>query len=62
MNAFIGGIFEEIIPQTIQDMARIHPDIIIPGHRTGWKTTHLISHETPQAHIQGRVGTQVQLG
>ncbi len=37
VHAFIGGmhlsggIFEKIIPQTIQDVATINPDIIVPG-------------------------------
>ena len=68
VHAFIGGmhltggIFEKIIPQTIKDLTTIQPDIIIPGHCTGWKATHLISHEMPQAYIQGSVGTQIQLG
>ena len=68
VHAFIGGmhltggIFEKIIPQTIKDLTTIQPDIIIPWHCTGWKATHLISHEMPQAYIQGSVGTQIQLG
>ena len=67
VHAFIGGmhltggIFEKIIPQTIKDLTTIQPDIIIPGHCTGWKATHLISHEMPQAYIQGSVGTQIKL-
>ena len=68
VHAFIGGmhltggIFEKIIPQTIKDLTTIQPDIIIPGHCTGWKATHLISQGMPQAYIQGSVGTQIQLG
>lgn len=57
-----GGIFEKIIPQTIQDVARIHPDIIIPGHCTGWRAMHLISREMPEAYVQGSVGTQIHFG
>jgi 7,8-dihydropterin-6-yl-methyl-4-(beta-D-ribofuranosyl)aminobenzene 5'-phosphate synthase len=54
-----GGIFEKIIPQTIHDVKTIHPDIIVPGHCTGWKATHLISYEMPEAYVQGSVGTQI---
>src|SRR5213596_1846369 len=59
VHAFIGGmhlsggIFEKIIPQTIRDIAAIHPDIIIPGHCTGWRAMHLVSHEMPEAYVQG---------
>ena len=57
-----GGIFEKIIPQTIQDVKTIHPDIIVPGHCTGWKATHLVSNEMPEAYVQGSVGTQIHFG
>lgn len=68
VHAFIGGmhltggLFEKIIPQTIQDVADVHPDIIVPGHCTGWRATHLISHEMPDAYVQGSVGTQIHFG
>jgi 7,8-dihydropterin-6-yl-methyl-4-(beta-D-ribofuranosyl)aminobenzene 5'-phosphate synthase len=68
VHAFIGGmhltggIFEKIIPKTIQDVATINPDIIVPGHCTGWRATHQISHEMPEAYIQGSVGTRIHLG
>jgi len=68
VHAFIGGmhltggIFEKIIPQTIRDIAAIHPDIIIPGHCTGWRAMHLVSHEMPEAYVQGSVGTRIHFG
>ncbi len=57
-----GGIFEKIISQTIQDVAKVHPDIIIPGHCTGWKAMHLISREMPEAYVQGSAGTRIHFG
>jgi 7,8-dihydropterin-6-yl-methyl-4-(beta-D-ribofuranosyl)aminobenzene 5'-phosphate synthase len=68
VHAFIGGmhltggIFEKIIPQTIRDVSKIHPDIIVPGHCTGWRATHLINHEMPEAYVQGSVGTRIHFG
>ncbi len=68
VHAFIGGmhltggVFEKIIPQTIQDVATIHPDIIVPGHCTGWKATHLLSREMPEAYLQGSVGIRIHFG
>lgn len=65
VHAFIGGmhltggIFEKIIPQTIHDVAKINPQIIIPGHCTGWRATHLISREMPEAYVQGSTGTRI---
>ncbi len=65
IHAFIGGmhltggIFEKIIPQTIRDIVSIHPDMIVPGHCTGWRATHLVSSEMPDAYVQGSVGTRI---
>jgi len=68
VHAFIGGmhltggIFEKIIAQTIRDTAAIHPDIIVPGHCTGWRAMHLVSHEMPEAYVHGSVGTRIHFG
>lgn len=68
IHAFIGGmhltgsLFEKIIPQTIRDVTTIHPDIIVPGHCTGWRAMHLISHTMPEAYVQGSVGTRIHFG
>ena len=68
VHAFIGGmhltgsLFEKIIPQTIRDVTTIHPDIIVPGHCTGWRAMHLLSHAMPEAYVQGSVGTRIHFG
>jgi 7,8-dihydropterin-6-yl-methyl-4-(beta-D-ribofuranosyl)aminobenzene 5'-phosphate synthase len=68
IHAFIGGmhltggLFEKIIPQTVQDVTALHPDIIIPGHCTGWRAMHLLSREFPEGYVQPSVGTRIQFG
>jgi 7,8-dihydropterin-6-yl-methyl-4-(beta-D-ribofuranosyl)aminobenzene 5'-phosphate synthase len=53
VHAFIGGmhltggIFETIIPATIDDVAALAPDYLVPGHCTGYRA---------QAGIVGRFG------
>jgi 7,8-dihydropterin-6-yl-methyl-4-(beta-D-ribofuranosyl)aminobenzene 5'-phosphate synthase len=54
-----GGLFESIIPQTVSELARIGPDIIVPGHCTGWRATHELAHQLPDAYIQTSVGTRL---
>lgn len=54
-----GGLFEHIIPQTIGELARIKPDIIVPGHCTGWKATHELARQLPNAYVQTSVGTRM---
>ena len=57
-----GGLFEPIIPATIAELAAIGPAIIVPGHCTGWKATHEIARQLPQAYIQTSVGTRLHFG
>jgi 7,8-dihydropterin-6-yl-methyl-4-(beta-D-ribofuranosyl)aminobenzene 5'-phosphate synthase len=57
-----GGIFEAIIPPTIAELVKIGPDIIVPGHCTGWKATHELARQLPDAYIQTSVGTRLHFG
>lgn len=52
-----GGLFEPIIPRTIQELAHIGPDVIVPGHCTGWRATYELVRAMPAAYIQTSVGT-----
>ena len=52
-----GKIFEPSIPPTIQALKEINPKVIVPQHCTGWKATHEIAREFPEAFIANSVGT-----
>lgn len=52
-----GRIFEPIIPPTIQALKEINPKVIVPEHCTGWRATHDIAREFPEAYIPNSVGT-----
>ena len=56
-----GGLFEPIIPRTISELGAIGPEIIVPGHCTGWKATHELARQLPQTYIQTSVGTRLHL-
>jgi 7,8-dihydropterin-6-yl-methyl-4-(beta-D-ribofuranosyl)aminobenzene 5'-phosphate synthase len=53
-----GGLFEPIIPRTIDEVAAIGPDLLVPGHCTGWKATHLLAARLPDAYLPNNVGTR----
>ena len=53
-----GGIFEPIITRTLDELARLAPDVLAPGHCTGWKATHEIARRFPNAFVQSSVGTR----
>jgi 7,8-dihydropterin-6-yl-methyl-4-(beta-D-ribofuranosyl)aminobenzene 5'-phosphate synthase len=54
-----GGLFEPIIPRTIEALAAIGPEVVVPGHCTGWKATHELSRRLPNAYLQTSVGTRL---
>ena len=56
-----GGLFEPIIPRTINELAAIGPEIVVPGHCTGWKATHELARQLPQTYLHTSVGTRLQL-
>ena len=65
VHAFIGGlhltggIFEKIIPETVEQLTRIGPKFVVPGHCTGWKATHQIARALPEGYVPTSVGTQM---
>jgi len=57
-----GGLFESIIPRTVAELITIGPDIIVPGHCTGWRATHELARQLPGAYVQTSVGTRLHFG
>jgi 7,8-dihydropterin-6-yl-methyl-4-(beta-D-ribofuranosyl)aminobenzene 5'-phosphate synthase len=54
-----GGLFEPIIPRTVAELLAIGPTIVVPGHCTGWKATHELARQLPDAYVQTSVGTRL---
>jgi 7,8-dihydropterin-6-yl-methyl-4-(beta-D-ribofuranosyl)aminobenzene 5'-phosphate synthase len=52
-----GALFEPIIPATIAALKEISPTLIVPAHCTGWKATHALAREIPEAFVANSVGT-----
>jgi 7,8-dihydropterin-6-yl-methyl-4-(beta-D-ribofuranosyl)aminobenzene 5'-phosphate synthase len=52
-----GPVFEPIIVPTVQALKEFNPSVIVPQHCTGWRATHLIAHEFPNAFVPNSVGT-----
>jgi 7,8-dihydropterin-6-yl-methyl-4-(beta-D-ribofuranosyl)aminobenzene 5'-phosphate synthase len=63
IHAVIGGfhltgpIFEPIIAPTVQALREFSPSVLVPQHCTGWKATHLMASEFPEAFVPNSVGT-----
>lgn len=54
-----GAIMEPVIPRTLDELAALCPDLLVPGHCTGWKATHELARRLPDAYIQSSVGTRL---
>jgi 7,8-dihydropterin-6-yl-methyl-4-(beta-D-ribofuranosyl)aminobenzene 5'-phosphate synthase len=65
VHAFVGGMhltggfFEPIIPRTIAELVAIGPDVVVPGHCTGWRAANLLVTALPTAYVQSNVGTRL---
>lgn len=54
-----GGLFEAIIPRTVQELVSIAPDVIVPGHCTGYKAAALIANQLTAGYVHSNVGTRL---
>jgi 7,8-dihydropterin-6-yl-methyl-4-(beta-D-ribofuranosyl)aminobenzene 5'-phosphate synthase len=54
-------LFEPIIGDTVDALAALDPDVLVPAHCTGWKATHVLARRFPDAFVQSSVGTTFAL-
>jgi len=64
LYGFVGGLhlpgaFEKIIPDTVRELELISPEVVVPGHCSGWKAIHEIARKMPDAFIPSSVGTTI---
>lgn len=56
-----GAAFEPIIPATLDALEAMGPDLLVPGHCTGWRAQHALAARLPQAWVAGSSGTRYTL-
>jgi 7,8-dihydropterin-6-yl-methyl-4-(beta-D-ribofuranosyl)aminobenzene 5'-phosphate synthase len=56
-----GPTFEPIIEPTVSALTALAPELIVPGHCTGWRAQHTLSATLPDAWAQSSVGTTCTL-
>jgi 7,8-dihydropterin-6-yl-methyl-4-(beta-D-ribofuranosyl)aminobenzene 5'-phosphate synthase len=67
VHAVIGGfhlngpLFAPVIGPTVDALAELAPEVIVPAHCTGWDAGHAIAERLPDAFIQNSVGTRFEL-
>jgi len=53
-----GALFDPIVPPTIAALQQLTLALVVPAHCTGWKATHTIAQQMPEAFVQNSVGTR----
>ena len=67
LHALIGGLhlsgaaFEPMIAPTTAALAELAPDLLAPGHCTGWRAQHELAAALPDCWVQGSAGTTYRL-
>lgn len=53
-----GRHIEPLIPRVIDDLAALDPQVLVPGHCTGWRAQHAMARRFSDAYIPNSVGTR----
>jgi 7,8-dihydropterin-6-yl-methyl-4-(beta-D-ribofuranosyl)aminobenzene 5'-phosphate synthase len=56
-----GPVFEPLIPRVLDDLAALHPGVLVPAHCTGWRAGHAMAARFGEAYIPNSVGTRFSL-
>jgi 7,8-dihydropterin-6-yl-methyl-4-(beta-D-ribofuranosyl)aminobenzene 5'-phosphate synthase len=56
-----GPAFEPVIEPTVAALTQLAPELIVPGHCTGWQAQHALAATLPAAWVQTSVGTSYTL-
>ncbi|MFF4764792.1 hypothetical protein [Streptomyces sp. NPDC001292] len=57
----IGPAFEPVIGPKVAALTELAPELIVPGHCTGWRAQHTLAAAFPDAWVQTSVGTTCTL-
>jgi 7,8-dihydropterin-6-yl-methyl-4-(beta-D-ribofuranosyl)aminobenzene 5'-phosphate synthase len=67
LHALVGGLhlggraFEPVIPPTVAALTELAPDLVAPGHCTGWRAQHALAAALPDAWVASSSGTTYRL-
>jgi 7,8-dihydropterin-6-yl-methyl-4-(beta-D-ribofuranosyl)aminobenzene 5'-phosphate synthase len=67
LHALVGGLhlsgpaFEPIIGPTVDALVGLAPELVVPGHCTGWRAQHALAAAMPDAWVAGSSGSSFTL-
>jgi 7,8-dihydropterin-6-yl-methyl-4-(beta-D-ribofuranosyl)aminobenzene 5'-phosphate synthase len=56
-----GGYFAPSIAPTVEALTEMSPDLLVPGHCTGWQAQHALAAALPDSWVQSSSGTRYRL-
>lgn len=56
-----GPAFEPVIPPTVAALTELAPELLVPGHCTGWRAQHALATALPDAWVASSSGTSYTL-
>jgi 7,8-dihydropterin-6-yl-methyl-4-(beta-D-ribofuranosyl)aminobenzene 5'-phosphate synthase len=54
-----GPVFTPLLPRVLHELASLAPEVLVPGHCTGWRAQQALAARFPDAVVQSVVGTEV---
>jgi 7,8-dihydropterin-6-yl-methyl-4-(beta-D-ribofuranosyl)aminobenzene 5'-phosphate synthase len=67
LHALLGGLhlggpaFEPVIGPTVSALTELAPELVVPGHCTGWRAQHALAAAMPDAWVAGSSGSSFRL-
>jgi len=67
LHALVGGLhlsgpaFESIIGPTVQALTALRPELVVPGHCTGWRAQHALAAALPSAFVAASSGSSYRM-
>src|SRR3954447_19596815 len=67
LHALLGGLhlggpaFQPVIAPTVRALGELAPDLVAPGHCSGWRAQHALAAELPDAFVPSSSGTRYTL-
>ena len=67
LHALLGGLhlsgayFTPVIGPTVHALTELAPDLLVPGHCTGWRAQHTLAAALPDSWVPGSSGTRYHL-
>jgi 7,8-dihydropterin-6-yl-methyl-4-(beta-D-ribofuranosyl)aminobenzene 5'-phosphate synthase len=67
LHALLGGFhlagphFAPVLAPTLAALSQLRPELVVPGHCTGWRAQHALADALPDAWVPGSVGSRYTL-